>query len=1279
MTTISATQNHSSNPSKIEDDVPAKDTAADELKKGTLAEGLEKTDAPVTLAAGTLRGELSKAGFKLTGVDASDEAHDSAGAETIEALTLRAEARVNEGVAEDDSFLMKPMPLPELKIPAWVAYAQNAALGLSVAWIVIAVVGLVIGMGAQILTLLPHELGGVMAGILAPVALLWLGLSHITRTHDAQRYGEALRGELHALIFPSEDRQQRISHDIEKLCEQAAELSVSSRTVLKAIQKSRQALQQETRDFLLLTRKAEVHMDKLSENLQDRVMKLQNVTDDIERRTNGIDARTLDGVKAWDDTAEHILVKATEIEKALTRGADKLSDAAGQAGAKAETIETQLNTTFDHLSHSIDDVAERMDKLSTEFDDHSDNLSRTSERVVDETSRLGAIIQTQIVDLEHMSSGIFETVAKSSAMVQEQRETLDNAANALERQAGEIVEKIKSSTSALDDTAVNIQTRVGDVETRVVAQTDALRRVLEHLESQTRAVEQTGDGLAGRLTEALSVALSGSETLATSVRRAVESLQTASSESRTQADDILRLTTASIERLHETGSAQTTRVEQLAESLTAHRDTLMDNARKAEDQAKAVMKLYEDQAVAMGLAVTSLSEKLYDASANLQDPLRAVEKAVGDADRRHEQIEQTLLRRVEDLGRASEKARESAEHIQSILRTQAQDMSVLSGQISGHVRSISDQIGQQKDVLGTQVDRTVQDLDRVRIAIERQSETLNQVSTQMNGDLSRLHDRMAERTNTLRQDAEGLTSRLYDLDEKMSASTSHLADQTNRLRDTADLAAATLDTSVEHAEPIYRRLQEQAASTQDRFELLNRTFDTTATSNLERLQQIGIVFDDRLSQLRTGVQEAAQILRASGDDLRQRVDDIEQASTSASDRMNTVSQTLNGQINDIHLLTDQALIKVENVQKAIETQFHELNAAVGKAVSELEGAQDQFTGAARTLDSSVDTSVRKMQSAARDTVGESNVLQGAAASVVKTTQDLIANLQSESKGLLQTAGDTLMEIKKISDGFALRAHEVEEHMKSSLSTAQTYGRDLKTQAGDIAESAVDTADKISRAITVMNGKIVEVERAALSVGEKVEQVRGRLEGEAARFMTTAKQAVDAAEDASSSYARQSNVLFKAAQDAVAQIDKIKDVQGRTQRDAFLSSAKFVIESLHSLSVDFVRVLDGGVEDKTWKSFQKGDVAAFTRRLVQNADALPADKVRAKFAGDSEFRGYVQRFIRQFEDMFDQAVSNDHGELLTATFLSSDIGRLYQMLCSLTGRDAKQGRDLAKAA
>jgi hypothetical protein len=126
---------------------------------------------------------------------------------------------------------------------------------------------------------------------------------------------------------------------------------------------------------------------------------------------------------------------------------------------------------------------------------------------------------------------------------------------------------------------------------------------------------------------------------------------------------------------------------------------------------------------------------------------------------------------------------------------------------------------------------------------------------------------------------------------------------------------------------------------------------------------------------------------------------------------------------------------------------------------------------------------------------------------------------------------------------------------------------------------------------------------------------------------------------------------------------------RNHGDAFMAGAKFIMESLHSLSVDMTRMLDGEISERTWKSFQKGDVAVFTRRLSTLSADMSLDKARDKFAKDTEFRTYVQRFVRQFEEMYEQAQSNDHAAILCATIGSSDLGKLYEFLCSVAGRGA----------
>ena len=109
------------------------------------------------------------------------------------------------------------------------------------------------------------------------------------------------------------------------------------------------------------------------------------------------------------------------------------------------------------------------------------------------------------------------------------------------------------------------------------------------------------------------------------------------------------------------------------------------------------------------------------------------------------------------------------------------------------------------------------------------------------------------------------------------------------------------------------------------------------------------------------------------------------------------------------------------------------------------------------------------------------------------------------------------------------------------------------------------------------------------------------------------------------------------------------------------------------------MMEGEVQEKVWKAYQKGDISAFTTRLLDMRDKLPFDKMRQKYSSDNEFRTYVNRFMRQFEEVYEQAADNDHGEILSATFGSSDIGRLYEILTDIAGRPSMIKKKASRAA
>jgi flagellar biosynthesis chaperone FliJ len=261
-------------------------------------------------------------------------------------------------------------------------------------------------------------------------------------------------------------------------------------------------------------------------------------------------------------------------------------------------------------------------------------------------------------------------------------------------------------------------------------------------------------------------------------------------------------------------------------------------------------------------------------------------------------------------------------------------------------------------------------------------------------------------------------------------------------------------------------------------------------------------------------------------------------------------------------------------------------------------------------------------------------------------QDAMVNVAGQ---LDEKAGDTIRQIEQLqqtlgqaNDSFMNRASALKEMATQSEEQA-SY---LIARTQDIHEATQTSNDMLD--------KTAERLREALEQSGLQAQQVNEFNSYVAHLNERMTQQQNVVQD-------QAVALEKAAQHALEKAKDIRQLEQALQRDHFFSAAKFVVESLQSLALDFTRMLDGELPEKAWKAYQRGETSVFTKRLVSLRDTLSHDKLRQKFAEDTEFRTYVQRYWRQFEEMHEQAKHHDHGDLLSSIFASSDVGRLYQFL------------------
>lgn len=1082
---------------------------------------------------------------------------------------------------------------------------------------------------SELLQLQPHLLGGFLAGALAPLALLWMVLAYLQRGADIHMYADALRAELQAMIFPTEERAQVISKDIEQLCHQAAELSTASKAVLKSIHRARLGLRSEINDLTGISKKTEFHIDRLAEGLHERSAKLLSLTEEIEGRTKSIDLKSKDGVDAWDEVAKIVLQRAAEIEASMGRGADKL-----------------------------DAAAEKMK----------------------ETARVGDLLDQQVKALETVTDKATGAIREAGDKIRETRDSLDQGGETLAARVGTMATSLKESVSAIQDAVESATEKTASLEERIEARAASLKEAADGLGDKVSAIETIGTEAANKLTEAMTVAVSSAETIGGAARRAVESLTRSAFDTRKQAEDILSGAKDNIERLEISSRTHIEQVRGLIGSLEKGRIEVEQATDLAEKRAAALNDAAETRVEKLKVAQEQLAERVESIAGAMDAPVLSLERAVDKLNVSHQQVGETLTNRVADLTDATQKAQDRAEAIRDSLRAQTQEVSTLAGQLAGHSRSISDTLERQKEEITDRVKVSLEQIEKVRSALASESQILLGVAQTAQERLDALQISLSESCGEIQNSTGKTLSDLSSLDEKLSEQVASLQAKTQNAANSVRSVTEALEVTASGYEPLFSNAMDRIETATDKMQELRSGFEESSDSNLEKLKRIGMVFDERLKSLKDGADEASRILTTSGDYLRERMDDIEVASRTASERMETIGSTLEHQSSDIHIAADQAIMKIEAIRKKIDDQFIDLTTTVGEALIQLQNAGNEFDARAARVRDASEESTALIAKTGEKAVEQSGTLKDNTLKTVAATRDLVQQVQKEADTLLSASQATLLELKKAGDGFALRAREVGEHMKASLQTSKTYGQELGQQAESIADLSAKSADRISGAITALNNRMSEIGDQTRLTTAQIEKVKGKLAEEGQSLLSISAKAIQAADDVSTNFHRQSGSLFKAAQDAVAQAEKMRGEQGRAQRENFFSAAKFVIESLHSLSVDITRLMEGDIPEKTWKAYQKGDIGAFTRRLAELRDTIPAEKVQSKYEKDGEFRSYVNRFVRHYEEVFDQALATDHGDLLAATFATSDMGKLYEALCIGAGKEPKQPKSaLRKAA
>ena len=1110
----------------------------------------------------------------------------------------------------------------------------------------------------NIKNLMPHEIGGFLAGLLAPVALFWMLLTFWLRSVDVKLYAEALRSEIQRMIFPSDEAERRVNNDIERLVRQTAEMSRATRMALGTLQQARQAVQSETQSLQNSTHEATERLGALEQRLGERHRNLNDLQNTFSQKG-----------QALEKTAAQLITDATTLDRLVE-----------QTSGKTTTIGQTLQAPIKQLQNWQDDIVDTLNASLAKIADKQGLLKIDVQNIEDKAEQLAQTLQSGTAKLYDFTDDALDKAKLIETRLQGQglslQETLTHIAaqtESLTKQRDKLLQELAASSD-------NGRVQLADQVTLLNDTTQQLQKTHDTVADQMRALWQGSythaDQLNGQLQKAHDA-----------VAIQMNSLWQGTQDKANQLNGGLQKTQQAIaDQMHA-----------LWQQAQEQADKLNVDIQKTQNNVTSQMEnLWQGAYTHVNRLNEDVQNVLEKAGESWQTQANQFSAHVRDNTIQHAELltqTQTGLKAGYDTLQAD--LDEVARKVHDLMRNTKTDMHAIS-------HSVKDDITQQQDQIKIFVTELLQNH-------QQSTRTSADDLTRLQNELNRLTAELAQRGENISTHGEQAASLLHALNESLERSLGRVTTTTAQLQNNVTATATAFDAPLE-------KLDQAAQHAHSQAQVIGNMLDQRVTN----LYELGGALTNQASLLGADLTAKSQILETVLTRIQGDVKTISSEVTAQTNVLDSQVRVTLDQVNSLvpqiktiqqnfAIATEQAqsahsdMVRLTDVTKANSQQLIDVSEqTVNRIAQSLSSYKDLHETYQMVNNSTLEQHVKIRQSYQQDidmiqtNAGQMKSEAERASQHYQTLRNVLQGLQQEAqqsqalsaqtqeklqlvqKEIVQT-GQSLQQqadnatqniriVQQILDGSAQSTLNHVNNLTASVGLADKQSHQIQERIEKLSELAqkqtglVDTS--VSRLIQA-TANAGETINTLAGFDTTLTRMQGTIRSQHDYFADQQSNVEKNVVDALSKLQAQTNLLAQTTYDASQQAEAVRAQDQALQRDYFFSATKFIVESLHSLALDFTRMLDGELPDKTWKAYKQGDTAVFTKRLAAMRDTISHDKLRQKFAEDFEFRTYVQRYIRQFEDIFNQAKQQDYGDLLSGVFSSSDVGRLYQLLKTVT--------------
>ena len=307
---------------------------------------------------------------------------------------------------------------------------------LSMAWFGIVAVYITKFFGwDNLFSMVPNEFSGFMAGIILPIAIVWVVMAYIDRGSSFKHETQMLRDSLNQVIFPDSNGNAASKMIAEAIKSQVAELKDVTRDACAQADVIKRDLTERVSDLKQLVSALDTYSSQAMHDLNDEVKKLVDNFNFVAEKASSVSSDfRVNSMQMRDDSEKLVNIVKPMVNEMVT-AAERVKEVVDVSNTNIEKAQSQLRDYSETSQVAIGKIIES-------WAEKGENLEKTFLRTAENCEELFRRLDSGISHIE-------SSVAEQKLVVDKQSDLLDKNTVYLDNKLGEYGKLISLEVEAM--------------------------------------------------------------------------------------------------------------------------------------------------------------------------------------------------------------------------------------------------------------------------------------------------------------------------------------------------------------------------------------------------------------------------------------------------------------------------------------------------------------------------------------------------------------------------------------------------------------------------------------------------------------------------------------------------------------------------------------------------------------------------------------------------------------------------------------------------------------